>query len=346
MKLRCQSIDFTPFIALILSLVIGGIVIFASGYPPLQAYAILFKGSLGSKTAVLQTLLKSTPLIFAGLAVAVGFKGGLFNVGVEGQIYMGAMLSSLAAVYFPQLGAALHLTLSMLAGILGGALWAYLPAILKIKRGAHEVVTTIMLNYLAILFTNYLVNYPLKAPGMVPQTLPILHSAEIPRIFPRSQLSWAILIAILVVLVLHYIIKNTTFGYQLTVTGANPSAAEAGGIKTTKMQLTAMLLSGAIAGLGGSMEILGTHRRFIQGFSPGYGYDGIAVAVLGGNSPLGVLASSLLFGALRAGGAAMDRLTVIPSDFVFALQGIVILIISAPKLCAILKPGGIKKWTV
>lgn len=336
---------YNSIFALVLALTIGGIVIAINGSSPLDAYVVLAKGAFGSEQAIIQTLNKAMPLIFSGLAVAIALKGGMLNIGVEGQIYMGAIAAAVTGVYVKGVPSFIHIIMCICIGMASGALWALIPAILKIKRGAHEVVTTIMLNYVAILFTDYLVNYPLKATGMIPQTEKILSTAKIPKIIQGTQLTWSIVIALGFAIICYVVMNYTSLGFEITATGVNSKAAEAGGVKVTNIQLFSMLLSGGLAGIGGALLVMSSFGRFIQSFSPGYGYDGIAVAMLSSGSPLGVLFGSVLFGALRTGGLELERLTSISSEFVVTLQGIIIIIISAPALFSILfKERGSNRW--
>jgi ABC-type uncharacterized transport system permease subunit len=327
------NINWTPILTLGLGLFVGGLVVAASGYNPVTTYRILFQGAFGSISGISQTLLQATPLLFCGLALHVSFQGGIFNIGVEGQLYIGALFATLIGISLKGIPAFIHIPLTVLAGMLGGAIWALAPAILKIKRGAHEVVTTIMFNWIATLFIDFLTNYPLKASGQMPQTEMIAKTAQLARLFPRSQVSWAILIGIGVAIFLHWFLRQTRIGYEITVSGKNPDAAQAGGVDANVNLLLVMILSGALAGMAGAMEVMGTYRRLIAGFSPGYGFDAIAVAVLGGNS-LGTILSALLFGALRAGGIALNQSTRLSSQFIVVLQGIIILLVSAPSISA------------
>jgi simple sugar transport system permease protein len=187
-----------------------------------------------------------------------------------------------------------------------------------------------MFTYIATYLTSYLVNYPFKAPGWVAQTVPIADSAQLPRILPPTQLSVSILVAVAMAAVIYYILQKTTLGYEVRASGLNPSAAENGGINVKRTMVLALILGGALAGIGGAGEILGVHNRFIQGFSPGYGFDGIAVALVGGLNPLGVLLAAILFGALRSGGMLMTRATHVPLDIVVILQALVIIFVAAP----------------
>ncbi|MEF9853687.1 MAG: ABC transporter permease [Hydrogenoanaerobacterium sp.] len=330
---KLKKIQFTPLYSLLLALFIGGIIILISGNNPFEIYSKLLNGAFGSRNGIMQTLLQSTPLIFCGLSVAVGMRGGLLNLGVEGQLYIGALCSSLVGLYAKGLPSFVHITLCILAGMVGGAVWAFLPVFLKIKRGTHEVVTALMLNYIASLFIDYMTNYPLMAKdSSVAQSEIILPSAFLPKLVPRSQVSCGILIGVVLAILLSLVLKKTVFGYSITLVGQNQLAAKAAGVPINKIMISTMLIAGACAGLAGTVEVLGTYNRLIMGFSPGYGFDGIAVAVLG-SSPIMVIFSALLFGALRAGGMALQFGTNLSVKFITALQGIIILLIAAPALC-------------
>jgi simple sugar transport system permease protein len=202
-----------------------------------------------------------------------------------------------------------------------------------------------MLSYVALYVTGYFVNYPLKAPGWVAQTVPIAPSAVLPRILQPTQLSASIIVAIVLVAVTYYTLQRTTIGYEVRAIGLNPAAAESGGINIKRGMILALVISGAMAGLGGAGEVLGVHGRFIEGFSPGYGWDGLAVALVGGLNPIGALIAAILFGALRAGGMTMTRVTHVPLDIVSILQALVIMFVAAPMLIKyLLKKGGFK-WS-
>ena len=225
-----------------------------------------------------------------------------------------------------------HVPLALLAGAVAGGLWGLIPAVLKAKLGAHEVITTMMLSYVASYLTSYMVNYPLKAPGWVAQTVMVEPSAQLPSILQPTQLSASIFVALVLVYLISYVLENSTLGYEIRAVGLNPSAAESGGISVKRNIVLALTISGAIAGIGGAGEVLGVHRRFIDGFSPGYGWDGIAVALVGRQNPVGIVFAAILFGALRSGGMVMTRVTGVPLDIVIMLQAFVILFIAAPML--------------
>lgn len=320
----------TLFLSLVAAFVVGGLILTVAGYDALAAYQALMIGAFGDMNAIANTLSKATPLIFTGLAVAVAFRGGLFNIGAEGQLYIGAITAALIGVYVSGLPGLIHAALALLAAGLTGALWAGIAGYLKVKFRAHEVIVTIMLNYIAISLTNYLVNYPFKAEGMVPRTETISESMQLIRLLPPNQLTTGIFIAIAVCLIMYWLFKRTVYGYEIRSVGLNPDAARTGGVSIGRRMILTMLLSGFIAALAGAVEVMGVHRYFVGGMSPGYGYDGIAVAVLARNHPLGVLASALLFGALRGGSMNLDRVTDVPTDFVIMIQALVIIFVAIP----------------
>lgn len=332
---KCSKI-FSPVICLLISFALVSLVLLASGYSPIVAYKAMFSNALGTKSGLLQTLLKTTLLIFCGLSAAVALRANVFNIGIEGQLYMGAFAGFLAGRYLLGLPSLIHIPLCMLAGGLVGAAYAFIPAILKQKTGAHEVVTTIMLNYVATLLTSYLANHTFKAEGMMPQTELVQQTARINRIASQSQLTWAIAIAIVFLAAAQFYLYHTPQGYEIEAVGANASAAEAGGISISRVQMLTMLLSGAIAGIGGTLEVLGTYGRFVQDFASGAGYQGVSIAILSGSAPLGVGLSSLLFGVLQYGGSAMSRTTGIPVEFTEVIQALVVLCVSAPVLVQVL----------
>jgi len=323
--------------AIISALIVGAILIKLSGHSVLEAYYYLFFGAFGSSYNLAQTLLKTIPLIFTGLAVAVGFQSGLFNIGGEGQLYWGAFATALVAITFTDLPALILIPLALIAGAAAGSLWALIPGILKAKTGAHEVITTIMFNYIGILMTTFLLKNYFKEDGPVDQTPKIAEQAKLPEIAANTRLTWALFIAIFVIIFIYYLLNYTSSGYDLQIVGENKSAAEYSGVNSDKVLISAMLLSGGIAGLAGSTMVLGVLHRFITNFSPGYGFTGIAVAVLGRNKPLGVLAAAFLFGVLESGGMSMQLFAKIPADLMTIVQGLVILFVAAPSIFKVFK---------
>jgi len=345
-ELRASVPKMLPqVIAIVLAFAVGAIMLLLTGYNPFEAYAAMLIGAFGDTFGIGQTFAQATPIIFTALAFLFAYKCGLFNIGAEGQFLIGAFFAALVGISFSGLPSFIHIPLALGAGILGGAMWGFVPGVLKAKLGAHEVITTMMLSYVALYITGYMVNYPFKAPGWVAQTVLISPSAWLPQILPPTQLSLSIVVAVLLAVATHYTLCRTTIGYEVRAIGLNPSAAESGGIGIKKGIILALVISGAMAGLGGAGEVLGIHRRFIEGFSPGYGWDGLAVALVGGLNPFGILLASVLFGALRSGGMTMTRTTHVPLDVASILQALVILFVAAPMLIKyLLKRGGVK-WS-
>jgi simple sugar transport system permease protein len=327
----------SAFGALLLALLVGSFFLLLNGYSPIEAYKNILIGAFGSKFAIAETLLKTTPLIFTGLAVAVAAQAGLFNIGAEGQLLVGALAAAMVAAQDWGLPPLVHPLLALGAGFLFGGLWGGIAGVIKARFGAHEVIVTIMLNYIAALLTSYLVTYPWKAEGMVPQTNPVVPSAALAHLLRGSQLSTGIFIALIATVAIAWLVRKTVFGYEMRAVGYNPSASHTAGIRSLAIGTLAIALGGALAGVGGGVEVLGVHGRFIQGFSPGFGFDGIAVAVLANNQPALVPLTALLFGVLRAGGAYLERSTSIPGDFAVVIQGLVILFAASPRIFSVLR---------
>jgi len=334
---------FVQVVAILLAFAVGAVILVATGYSPIDTYVVMLRGAFGDVFGIGQTLTQATPIVFTALAFLFSFRSGLFNIGAEGQFLVGAFASTVVGISFSNLPAPIHVLLALAAGALVGGLWGLIPAILRSRFGAHEVITTMMMSYVALYLTGYMVNYPFKAPGWVAQTVPIAASSRLPRILQPTQLSASIIIAVALVVVTQYVLQKTTLGFEIRATGLNPDAAENAGIDVKRGMIIALLVSGAMAGLGGSGEILGVHRRFIDGFSPGYGWDVLAVALVGGLNPAGVLLAAILFGALRSGGMAMAREIGVPLDLVILLQALVVLFVAAPMLIrALMRRVGLK----
>ena len=332
-----------PLLAIFTALVIGGILMAVTTRDlllPFAAYRGLLTGMLGSPTAVADTLISATPYIFTGLAVALAFKCGLFNIGAEGQLALGALLTAWVGFNL-QLPGLIHLPLALLAGIAGGFLWGAIPGILKARTGAHEVITTIMLNYLAIQFVQYMVSGPMKAPRtVVPRTPPLERSAWLPMLIPSLELHSGVLLAILASVLISWFLGRTVWGFALRTVGTNAAAARYAGMSVAWNIVIAMALSGALAGLAGAVEVTGValdttstnregNRYLGLGFSSGYGFDSIAVALLGRGNPYGVVAAALLFGGLRAGAAKMQFDTQVPGEIIAVIQGLILLFVAA-----------------
>ncbi|MGZ6298910.1 MAG: ABC transporter permease [Candidatus Limnocylindria bacterium] len=342
-----------PTLAVISALILGAVVIvvsdpdfvaklgtdpgaaFGAGFGSvLDAYGGLLKGSVGSIDAISETFLRATPLILAGLAVALGFRAGLFNIGAEGQIYIGGMFATIVGISFQGLPTFIHLPLAVAAGFVGGALWAFIPGILKARTGAHEVITTIMLNYVSYRVIDFALHQPLlqRPDRSDPVSRFVLDSATLPPLFGDSRVHWGLIIALAAAVAVSWLLFRSTKGFEFRAVGLNPSAARYAGMSISGTIVLTMMISGGLAGLAGAGEILGTNHRLTPLFSPGWGFDAIALALLGGSRPIGVVGAALIFGALRAGAAPMQAATGIPIDLVVVIQALVIMFIAAPAL--------------
>ncbi len=322
----------TPFASLILVFIVSGIFLAAVGYSPIEAYSSIILGAFAGPARIADTLGTATPIILTGLAVAVAMRGGVLNIGCEGQLYMGAFAAAIVGAHITGLPAIIHVPLCIIMAMLFGGLWALLAGWLKVRLGTNEVVVTILLNYIAIYLTDYLTNYWFKAEGMVVKTDRLQESAQLAELYPHSRLTTAFILVVVIAGLLTWMFRKTLFGLEITAMGKNLEAAQTGGINVNKCFLQTMLLSGALAGLAGAVEVMGVHNYFISGMSPGYGYDGLSIAVLGANNPIGTTIYAIVYGALRSGASVMDRNTEIPSDFVTIIQALIIVFVATPAI--------------
>jgi len=327
-----------PLIAVIAAFIVGGVLILLVGDNPIVAYRLLLGSALSWPDGIGYTLFQATPLIFTGLAVLVGFRCGLFNIGAEGQLYIAAFATAWVGITFANRGAWLLIPLCFAAAILTGAFWGAIPGVLKARFGSHEVINTIMLNFIAVALVSYFTQYHYKVPGdPILETAPIGPGAYIPhlgRFIPglpeRIPLNIAFILALLCCLLVYLFLWRTKWGYEIRATGSNPFAAEYGGISIRKQIILAMSVSGALAGMVAINEVLGNRHRYYDGFSDNYGFTGIAVALLGRNHPVGVILAALLFAALQHGGIYVDGFSEhVTKDIVQVLQGVIILFVAA-----------------
>jgi len=330
-----------PLIAVIAAFIIGGILILIIGDNPIVAYQLLLGSALSWPDGIGYTLFYATPLIFTGLAVLVALRCGLLNIGAEGQLYVAAFATAWVGITFAHISAWLLLPLCFLAALVAGGTWGAIPGVLKARFGSHEVINTIMLNFVAVALVSYFTQYHYKTPGD-----PIMESSEIgggahiarlgkflPGFPERIPLNLAFILALVCCVLVYLFLWRTKWGYELRATGSNPTAAEYGGISIRKQIIIAMTISGSLAGMVGINEVLGYRYRYYDGFSASYGFTGIAVALLGRNHPVGVLLSAILFGMLIRGGIFVDAFTNnVTKDLVDVLQGIVILFVAAEAL--------------
>ncbi|NMB45438.1 MAG: ABC transporter permease [Firmicutes bacterium] len=320
-------------VAVLLALLVGAIVILWAGRNPLLAYYALWTASFGSWRGFGEALVSITPLIFTGLSVAFAFRTGLFNIGAEGQFIVGQMGAAVAGYIFTGLPAVIHVPLALLAGALVGGIWAGIPGVLKARLGAHEVINTIMMNYIALYFTHYLVVGPLKGHSYLPVTKQVLDSGKLWRFLPPTRANIGFLVALGMAAVVYVILWRTTLGYECRAVGLNPEAAEYAGISVPRNLVNSMLISGALAGMGGAVQVLGVQHRFYDLFGfTGYGFDGIAVALLGNNHPLGIIAGASLFGILSRGSQNMQSVAQVPKEVIGIVQAAVVLFIAADYL--------------
>jgi len=370
-KGRLGQILLIPFLAVFTGLIVGGIFIVITDVPVYKAFGLsfgsglvaigdvlsrafiaLFTGAFGNPAFIIQalqsgdpaqirsafvpiteSLVISVPYILAGLAVALGFRSGVFNIGAEGQLFIGAMTGTFVAYSIPGLPMIIHLPLSLLAGFAGGALWGFIPGWLKARTGGHEVINTIMLNYIAFLLNSWLLRGPMKDPTTdIPISPTIQPGAMLPQFFEQPiRFNLGFFLALAMVYVVYWFLFKTTWGFNLRAVGSNSSAARYAGINVPRNMILAMSLSGGLAALAGVTEILGLNHHLAASFSSGYGFDSIALALLGNNHPVGVLLAALLFGALRNGSTAM-QLAGIPSDIIPVMQAVILIFVSAPTI--------------
>lgn len=323
-----------PLIAVVVALGLGAGLIWASGASVLAAYGGLFEGMCGSWRALSETGVAATPYILTGLAVALGFRGGLFNIGAEGQLYMGALGAVIVGYTVGGLPAWLHLPLALAAGALAGAMWGAIPGVLKARLGVHEVINTIMMNYVAIKLVDYLVKRVLRDPtASLDRTPYVLSTAELPRLFgPQARLHAGLLVALAALVLVAWLLDKTTLGFEIRTTGSNPSVAQYAGMPVARTLVLTMALSGLCAGLAGAVEILGLHHTLPAAFATGYGFDAIAVALLARSRPLGVLPAALLWGGLRNGAGLMQVRTGVSIDLINVIQALVIVCVAADQL--------------
>jgi len=327
-------------LALFLVFLLGGILIWVLGENPVAVYLILWSSVFGSMDDFGYVLFNATPLIFTGLAVAIGFKCGLFNIGCEGQLYVAGFAAAYVGIHLNWTSSWLLAPVCVASAMLAGGVWAAIPGILKARYGVHEVINTIMMNFIAIALTNYLVTQVDKEPGqMIPQTSLIHEAARLPRlaalvpILPSSNpLNVTLLLAVGLIGMSHFFLTRTRWGYEIRWVGNATEVATYAGINVRFVIVGAMALSGAIAGLAGVWDVMGYRYRFLDNFSPGFGFTGIAVALLGRSHPYSVLFAAILFGALNKGALDIEILKNVPRELFFIIQATLILfLICKPK---------------
>jgi ABC-type uncharacterized transport system permease subunit len=314
---------------LMLALAVGAVVIVASGKSPLAAYAALFRGALGSFKAVANTLDRSTVLILTGLSAVLAFSTSVRNLGIEGQLYMGAFFSAWVGFGLSGIPRPVHILLAFVVAAVAGAAWGLVPIWLRTRWEVDEIVTSLMFNYIATWFTAYLVAFPFKsATTILPGTDPINATAKLPRFIRGSPLNAGFFVALALVFLVYWLLFRTKQGYELRMVGMNPRFAAYAGLPVKRSALMGMMLSGAMAGVGGASLILGFFGRFITQFSLGYGWDGIVISLLAKNNPIAVIPAALFYAALANGSLEMQSATQVPAVLVGTVKGVIMFIVT------------------
>ena len=331
-----------PLLALLAALLAGAVVMLLLGDDPLAAYNGLFQGAFGDGKGWARTIRKAVPFILTGLSVAVAFKVSLFNIGASGQFVMGSIFAVAVGINFAGLPPFLHLPLALLAGAVGGMMWGAIPGILKVYTGAHEVIVTIMLNYVAALFGGWTVYAggtqgqtpgPLwdRTAGAISETPDVLASAQIPWLFaPPYRVHYGVFLAVAAAVFIWWLIFKTPFGFEMRTVGENMRAASYAGIRVNYTIILTMAIAGGLAGLAGAVETLGLNHKFSPEFGGAVGFDGITVALLGQTHPFGVLLAAFMFGALDGGAATMQFESGVSADIIQIIQALVLAFVAAP----------------
>jgi simple sugar transport system permease protein len=324
---------YYPMAALLLSLLIGSVIILlTSKSSPLEAYRAMFTGAFGTPRAWDETFTKAVPFMFTALSFAIARRCGIINLGAEGQFRIGALMGTLVGVNFPDLPLYIHLPMALAAGFIGGALYGLIVGALKIRFGASELITTIMLNYIAVQVIDYCVNGPMKdsANSSYPQSAQLFGTSIMPKLLAGTgRLHWGLILVLAAIVFYWFFLWKTTKGFEMRVVGLNPTAGAYAGMSISRSSLLAMLLAGGFAGLGGCVEIVAVQfRLMLTSFSVSYGFTGIAVALMGNNNPFGIFLSGILFGGLQNGSLKMQTLTDVSASVVLVVQALIILFIA------------------
>ncbi len=317
----------TPVLSILASLVFVGILLSIMGVDPIEAYMTMLSRSFGSKFGLTELFVKTTPIILTGLAVAIPYRAGLWNIGAEGQLYMGAFAASFVALFLP-LPPPLVLPTMFIASAIFGMFWAAIPGFLRAKFELNEIISTLLLNYVAIYWVEFLVYGPMRGKEVYnfPYSDLFPEYATLPRFF-ATRFHLGVFIAFLAALLLYFVMKKTGFGFSVRVVGSNPKAAEYSGIKKDRILIYTMLIGGAVAGVAGMIEVSGIHMRLRYNISPGYGYAGIPVALLADGNPILVVLAAFLFGFLYVGGSVLQTTYSIPVAIVYVFQALIVLFV-------------------
>ena len=321
-------------LSICIGLVLGTVFVLLGGYNVLEVYSYLIRGSLGSVSALSSTIRWTTAFLLCGIASGIAFKGGMFNMGTEGQLYMGAISATLVGIYCKGLPAIAHIPLCMLAGMVAGAIWASIPALLRVYWNTSEIVVTLMMNYIAINFTSFLVKEFFLTTGVFGDSLTTDELAATARfpVFGGSPISFGFILGTLLVIAYILFFTKSKRGFEIKVSGVNPDFAKFSGISVNKVRISVMLMSGMVAGLAGAAEIMGVQGRFLSGFSPDFGTSGMLVALLGNSSGIGIYISAIFMGILKAGSLTLERSAGVSRALAVVIQALIICFVSVKTL--------------
>ena len=327
-----------PFLGVIAALLISAIILLFLKTNPLVAYSAMFQGAFGSINGWSQSLVKATPLLLVGLGVCIAFRASVINVGGEGQIILGALAGTWFALTFPDLPRFILIPGCMISGFVAGAFWGFIPGFLKARYKVNEILSTIMMNSIALQFMNFLLQGPMMDPEGIAAGTFLAQSARLPpeswlaRLIPRTMLHSGVYVALVFAILVYVFLWRTTIGYQIRAVGLNPRASRYSGINVPFNQMLSLTIAGGLSGLAGVIEVMGVHRRILEGLTGGYGFTGIVAALLGSLHPLGMLPASVLFGGLLVGANTMQRAVQIPAALINAILGLIVLFVSGSAL--------------
>jgi general nucleoside transport system permease protein len=333
-----------PLLAMLAAFLVGAVMLLLLGVNPLEAYAALIEGAFGSKSSITQSLVKATPLLLVGLGICIAFRASVINIGGEGQIILGALAATWFSLQFRTWPGWLLLPATLIISFIGGAAWGFVPGILKARMGVNEILSTIMMNFIALQLMNLLLRGELMDPAGVKAGTFLAQSERLPeqvwllRLVPQTLLHAGVILAVLLAFAVYIFLWRTTIGYRIRAVGLNPHAARYAGINVPFHQALSLTLAGGFAGLAGSVEVVGVHHRLLEGITSGYGFSGIVAALFGGLHPLGTIPASYLFGSLLVGADKMQRAVQVPSALVDAIMGLVVLFVVGSDLIS-------RQWT-
>jgi simple sugar transport system permease protein len=325
-------------LSILVAMLIGAVILIAIGADVLKTYLVILTEPLKNKIGITEVLLRMIPLTIIALGITVAYRSGIINIGAEGQMAIGIIATTAIALLFPNLPSAVLIPFAVLAGALGGAFWGFIPGFLKAKLEVSELLSTVMLNYIAAQIYTFFLRGPMLDPAELtmgsgtPQSMRLTRNLDLTRLIPGTRLHSGIFIAIALALLIYLLLWKTSYGFKMRAAGAQERAARYGGINVPKYLIIAMAISGAFAGMAGAIEIAGVHRRAIEGVTSGYGFSGIVVALFGGLHPAGILPAAFFFGLLLYGADMTQRLVGVPANMVQVLQGVIILVIVSSKM--------------